>query len=82
MDEKNLVADDLIYIEDVIDMFGNKASKNVIYAWVRQKQLPALKVGKRYVFSRQKVKRFIEKILVYRIDLIEWWQRCFRCYLF
>lgn len=63
MDEKSLVAEDLIFIEDVIEMFGNKASKNVIYSWIRQKQLPALKIGKRYVFSRQKVKRFIEKSL-------------------
>ncbi len=47
--------EDLIYIEDIIDIKRNKASKNVIYSWIREKRFPALKVGKRYVFSRKRV---------------------------
>lgn len=55
--------DDLIYIEDVMDMFCGKASRNVIYAWVREKKLPAMKVGRRFVFSRKRVQTFIAKQL-------------------
>ena len=36
-------ADDLIFVEDVIDMFGGKISRNIIYAWIREKKLPAMK---------------------------------------
>lgn len=64
MEEKQIMcADDMIYVEDVMDLFGGKASKNVIYTWIKEKKLPAFKVGKRYVFSKQKVRRFIEKNL-------------------
>ena len=64
MGEKELrTSDDLIYIEEVLDLFGGKATKNIIYAWIREKRIPAMKVGKRYVFSRNKVKAMIGKQL-------------------
>ena len=49
---------DMIYVEDVMDIFEDKASKCVIYAWIRDKKLPAMKTGRRYVFSRKKVEAF------------------------
>lgn len=55
--------DDIIYVEDVIGLFGNKITKRVVYNLVREKKLPAFKVGKRYLFSRQKVESFIAKKL-------------------
>ena len=51
-------ADDLIYVEDVIEMFGGKISRNIVYAWVREKKLPAMKVGRRFVFSRKRVQTY------------------------
>ena len=54
-------AGDLIYVEDVIDIFEGKASKNVISAWIREKKLPAMKVGRRFIFSREKVEAFKAK---------------------
>jgi len=56
-------ADDLIYVEDVINMFGGKASRNVVYAWIREKKLPAMKVGRRFVFSRKRVHAYMAKQL-------------------
>ena len=56
-------ADDLIYVEDVINMFGGKASRNVVYAWIREKKLPAMKVGRRFVFSRKRVQTYMTKQL-------------------
>ena len=55
--------EDLIYATDIIKMFGGKISKNIIYAWIREKKLPALKVGRRYVFSRKRVEAFMVKKL-------------------
>ena len=56
-------SDDLIYVEDIIKMFGNKITRNIIYAWIREKKLPALKVGRRYVCSRKRVEAFMVKKL-------------------
>lgn len=56
-------ADDLIFVEDVIAMFGGKVSKNVVYAWIREKKLPAMKVGRRFVFSRKRVQAYMAKHL-------------------
>lgn len=56
-------ADDLIYVDDVINMFGGKASRNVVYAWIREKKLPAMKVGRRFVFSRKRVQAYMTKQL-------------------
>ena len=43
--ENSIQVDDLIYVEDVIAMFGGKVSKNVVYAWIREKKLPAMKAA-------------------------------------
>ena len=54
---------DLIYVEDVIEMFEGKITKNIVYAWVREKKLKAIKVGRRYVFSRAAVQAFMSRHL-------------------
>lgn len=56
-------ADDLIYVEDVIEMFGGKISRNIVYAWVREKKLPAMKVGRRFIFSRKRVQTYMARHL-------------------
>ena len=56
-------ADDLIFVEDVIAMFGGKVSRTIVYAWVREKKLPAMKAGHRFVFSRKRVQAFMAKNL-------------------
>jgi excisionase family DNA binding protein len=63
MEEMKVIPEDLIYVEDIIKMFGNKITRNIIYAWIREKKLPALKVGRRYVFSRKRVESFMVKKL-------------------
>ena len=62
-DKVSTLADDLIYVEDVIEMFGGKISKTVLYAWIREKKIPAMKVGRRFVFSRRKVQSYMTKHL-------------------
>ena len=54
---------DIIFVEDVIGLFGNKITKKVVYNMIREKRLPALKAGKRYLFSRKKVESIILKKL-------------------
>lgn len=61
--ETEALANDLIYVEDVIAMFGGKVSRNVVYAWIREKKLPAMKVGRRFVFSRKRVQTYMAKHL-------------------
>ena len=61
--ENSIQVDDLIYVEDVVAMFGGKVSRNVVYAWIREKKLPAMKVGRRFVFSRKRVQTFMAKNL-------------------
>ena len=61
--ENTIQVDDLIYIEDIIEMFGGKISRNIVYAWIREKKLPAMKVGRRFVFSRKRVQAFMAKNL-------------------
>jgi excisionase family DNA binding protein len=56
-------SEDLIFVEDIIKMFGGKITKNIIYAWIREKKLPAMKVGRRFVFSRKRVEAFMVKKL-------------------
>lgn len=63
MEEMKVIPEDLIYVEDIIKMFGNKITRNIVYAWIREKKLPALKVGRRYVFSRKRVEDFMAKKL-------------------
>lgn len=54
---------DLIYTEEFIEMLGGKVTKRIIYNWIREKKIPAFKVGNRYVFSRKRVDEFIAKKL-------------------
>lgn len=56
-------ADDLIYVENVVEMLGNKITKRVVYDLIREKKLPAMKLGKRYLLSRKVVETFISKKL-------------------
>lgn len=56
-------SDDLIFTEDVIRLFGGKITSHVIYSFVREKKLPAMKVGKRWLFSKKKVQALIAKNL-------------------
>ena len=56
-------SEDLIFVEDIIKMFGGQITKNIIYAWIREKKLPAMKVGRRFVFSRKRVEAFLAKKL-------------------
>ena len=58
-----LKPNDLIYVEDVIEMFEGKITKNIVYAWVREKKLKAMKVGRRYVFSRKAVLAYMNRLL-------------------
>ena len=55
------IADDLIYVEDVMTIFGGKISKASVYGLVREKRLPAMKIGRRFVFSRKTVLEYIQK---------------------
>ena len=61
--ENTIQVDDLIYVEDIIEMFGGKISRNIVYAWIREKKLPAMKVGRRFVFSRKRVQSYVAKNL-------------------
>ncbi|MBO5374563.1 MAG: helix-turn-helix domain-containing protein [Clostridia bacterium] len=65
MADKQLKIDssDLIYTEEFIEMLGGKVTKRIIYNWIREKKIPAFKVGNRYVFSRKRVDEFIAKKL-------------------
>lgn len=56
-------ADDLIYVENVVEMLGNKITKRVVYDLIREKKLPAMKLGKRYLLSSKVVETFISKKL-------------------
>ena len=49
--------------EEFIEMLGGKVTKRIIYNWIREKKIPAFKVGNRYVFSRKRVDEFIAKKL-------------------
>ena len=59
MDEDN----DVIYTEDVLKLFGGKLTYRVLLNLVREKQIPALKLGNRLVFSRETVVRWRNKKL-------------------
>ena len=61
--ELKIDSSDLIYTEEFIEMLGGKVTKRIIYNWIREKKLPAFKVGNRYVFSRKRVDEFIAKKL-------------------
>ncbi|MCF0142409.1 MAG: helix-turn-helix domain-containing protein [Parasporobacterium sp.] len=54
---------DIIYVEDVLAMLGGQVSKSAVYACIREKKLPATKVGKRYLLSRPVVEKYFAKAL-------------------
>ena len=54
---------DVIYAEDVIAMFDGKLTYRVLLNMIREKKLPAMKAGRRYIFSRQVVERWRAKQL-------------------
>ena len=54
---------DVIYAEDVLAMFDGKLTYRVLLNMIREKKLPAMKAGRRYIFSRQVVERWRNKQL-------------------
>ena len=54
---------DVIYAEDVIAMFDGKLTYRVLLNLIREKKLPAMKAGRRYIFSRQVVEKWRNKQL-------------------
>lgn len=54
---------DVIYSEDVLEIFEGRLSYGTLLGLIREKRLPALKAGKRYLFSRKVVERFKAKQL-------------------
>lgn len=54
---------DVIYAEDVLAMFDGKLTYRVLLNMIREKKLPTMKAGKRYIFSRQVVERWKNKQL-------------------
>lgn len=57
------MTNDLIYAEDVLAMFDGKLTYRVLLNMIREKKLPAMKAGRRYIFSRQVVERWRAKQL-------------------
>lgn len=57
------MTNDVIYAEDVIAMFDGKLTYRVLLNMIREKKLPAMKAGRRYIFSRQVVERWRNKQL-------------------
>lgn len=54
---------DVIYAEEVIAMFDGKLTYRVLLNMIREKKLPAMKAGRRYIFSRQVVEKWRNKQL-------------------
>jgi hypothetical protein len=54
---------DVIYSEEVLAMFDGKLTYRVLLNMIREKKLPAMKAGKRYIFSRQVVEHWKNKQL-------------------
>lgn len=57
------MTNDVIYAEEVLAMFGGKLTYRVLLNLIREKKLPAMKAGRRYIFSRQVVERWRNKQL-------------------
>ncbi len=57
------MTNDVIYAEDVLAMFDGKLTYRVLLNMIREKKLPAMKAGRRYIFSRQVVERWRAKQL-------------------
>lgn len=58
--EKNT---DVIFAEEVLEIFEQKITYRILLNLVREKKLPAMKAGKRYLFSRRVVEKFKNKNL-------------------
>ena len=54
---------DVIYSEEVLAMFDGKLTYRVLLNMIREKKIPAMKAGRRYIFSRQVVERWRDKRL-------------------
>ena len=54
---------DVIYSEEVLAMFDGKQTYRVLLNMIREKKIPAMKAGRRYIFSRQVVERWRDKQL-------------------
>ena len=54
---------DVIYAEEVLAMFDGKLTYRVLLNLIREKKLPAMKAGRRYIFSRQVVEKWRNKQL-------------------
>lgn len=57
------MTNDVIYAEEVIAMFDGKLTYRVLLNMIREKKLPAMKAGRRYIFSRQVVEKWRNKQL-------------------
>ena len=57
------MTNDVIYTEEVLAMFDGKLTYRVLLNMIREKKLPAMKAGRRYIFSRQVVERWRAKQL-------------------
>lgn len=55
--------DDTIYAEEVLAIFDGKLTYRTLLNLVREKQIPALKAGKRLLFSRNVVLAWRNKML-------------------
>lgn len=54
---------DVIFAEEVLEIFEQKITYRILLNLVREKKLPAMKAGKRYLFSRRVVEKFKNKNL-------------------
>lgn len=54
---------DVIYSEEVLAMFDGKLTYRVLLNMIREKKIPAMKAGRRYIFSRKVVERWRDKQL-------------------
>lgn len=59
MEEK----DDVIFTEEVLEIFDHKISYGALLNLIREKKIPAMKAGRRYIFSRRVVENFKNKQL-------------------
>lgn len=57
------MGEDLIYVEDVIKLCGGKITKSAVYGLIRERKLKAIKMGKRWVFSKQGVTEWLSRNL-------------------
>ncbi len=55
--------DEVIYAEDVIEIFDNKITYRVLLNMIRARKIPAFKAGRRYLFSRSEIVARKQKLL-------------------